>query len=325
MFESLARAAYSLLLWLGTPVYLARLWWRGGAEPQYRVALWQRLGYGSTRTPGRVWLHAVSLGETLAAAPLIEALRKQSPDTKILLTHSTATGFAAGTKLLRKGDGQTWFPYDSKGAVKRFLRQHQPAVGVMMETEIWPNLMHAAHKQSLPVVLANARLSDKSSAKGKRLGVLMRPAAALFAAVLAQTDADADRLKSNGAANVSVKGNLKFDITPKADLLEQGKAWRQQLGRPVVLAAVTREGEEEPLLKAWAALPAPRPLLLVVPRHPQRFNEVAEQVAEATLSCARRSAWGNSVPEDVHNADVWLGDSMGEMALYYGMADVAMP
>jgi 3-deoxy-D-manno-octulosonic-acid transferase len=320
----LVRALYSLVLRLATPLYLARLWWRGRAEPQYRVGLAQRLGYGSTRTPGRLWLHAVSLGETLAAAPLIDALRQQNPKVKILLTHSTATGFAAGTKLLRSGDGQTWLPYDTPSAVRRFLRQHQPAAGVMMETEIWPNVMHGAEQAGVPMVLANARLSAKSSAKGQRYGVLMRPAAASFSAVLAQTEADAERLRSAGAPNVQVVGNLKFDITPKAELLAQGKAWRQLLGRPVLLSAVSREGEEEPLLQAFAALAAPRPLLLIVPRHPQRFNDVAELISQAQLQAVRRSSWGSTPPPEALLADVWLGDSMGEMPLYYGCADVAL-
>ena len=282
--------------------------------------------------PGRLWLHAVSLGETLAAAPLIDALRAQHPGLRLLLTHSTATGREAGAKLRCEGDAQAWLPYDTPGAVRRFLRTHQPALGVVMETEIWPNLLQGAQVAGVPMVLANARLSARSAAKGRRLAALMHPALALFTQVLAQTDADARRLREAGAPDVQVMGNLKFDITPKADLLARGQAWREALARPVVLGAVTREGEEAPLLAAWAAAasqqasgPAqPRPLLLLVPRHPQRFDEVAALATQAGLSLQRRSAWADTPPLQAAAVDVWLGDSLGEMALYYALADVAL-
>jgi 3-deoxy-D-manno-octulosonic-acid transferase len=174
------------------------------------------------------------------------------------------------------------------------------------------------------MLLANARLSEKSLAKGERLRALMRPAAATVARVFAQTDADAQRLRLAGAADVAVCGNLKFDVAPDPQLLSRGREWRRQLARAVVLAAVTRDGEELPLLQRWSALPAPRPLLIVVPRHPQRFDAVAELVAGCGFALLRRSAWGESPPGDAGLADVWLGDSMGEMPLYYAAADVAL-
>ncbi|MEN9630003.1 MAG: hypothetical protein RJA10_3231, partial [Pseudomonadota bacterium] len=201
MREALARGAYSLLLRLATPAYFARLAWRSRAEADYGRWWGERLGFGAEAVaPGRLWLHAVSLGETRAAAPLIDALRAQRPGLRLLLTHGTATGREAGAALLqavagRVGahaeDRQAWLPYDTPGAVRRFLRWQRPSVGVLMETELWPALMHAAERQGLPVVLANARLSARSARKGERLRALLHPAAARLSRVLAQTAADA--------------------------------------------------------------------------------------------------------------------------------------
>lgn len=325
MSHWLARFAYSTLLRALTPAYLLRLWWRGRREPVYRHALAQRLGFGySPATPGALWLHAVSLGETRAAAALIDALRLQRPGLRLLLTHGTATGRAAGQALLREGDAQTWLPWDTPGATRRFLRHHRPAAGVLMETEIWPNLLLQARSAKVPMVLANARLSEKSQAKGERIRALIRPAAQTLARVLAQTEADARRLRDAGARQVLVCGNLKFDLSPNPKLLARGLQWRQLLARPVVLAAVTREGEELPLLQCWAALDAPRPLLLLVPRHPQRFDAVAEMVVDFGFTLQRRSQWAAMPPAEAGSADVWLGDSIGEMPLYYASADVAL-
>jgi 3-deoxy-D-manno-octulosonic-acid transferase len=326
MSGALARTAYSWLLRLGTPLYLARLWWRGRKEPLYRAHLSERLGgFDGTRDEGRVWVHAVSLGETRAAGALIQALRRQRPEMRLLLTHGTATGRAAGVELLRAGDDQAWLPDDTPGAVRRFVRHHQPALGVLMETEVWPNLLHGARAAGVPMVLANARLSGRSAAKGRRLAVLMHPAIACFTQVLAQTEADAARLRASGAQQVQVLGNLKFDMTPKPELLALGQAWGRAAGRPVALAAVTREGEEAPLLQAWRALPAPRPLLWVVPRHPQRFDEVAALVGQAGFTLSRRSAWASNTPSSADaEADVWLGDTLGEMPAFYAAAGVAL-
>ncbi len=325
MNHALARAGYSLLLRLLTPAYLARLWWRGAREPLYRSAWHERLGYfRGVALPGRLWVHAVSLGETRAAAPLIDALRHSRPGLKLLLTHGTATGREAGRALLQDGDVQAWLPYDTPGAVRRFLRRHRPAVGVLMETEVWPNLLIAARESGVPMVLANARLSEKSLAKGRRVQALLRPTLGALTATLAQTEADARRLRLSGVPAVQVSGNLKFDMTPNPGLLSRGQAWREALARPVVLAAVTREGEEAGLLAAWAGLPVPRPLLLLVPRHPQRFDEVAALAAGAFPIALRRSAWTGLPPPSAAQADVWIGDSIGEMPLYYGMADAAL-
>ena len=328
--SQLARLAYSTLLRLATPIYLARLWWRGAREPAYRQNWAQRLGFGSGPLPaaGRLWVHAVSLGETRAAAPLLDALRLQHPGLRLLLTHGTATGLEAGQPLLHLGDAQSWLPYDTPGAVRRFLQHHRPAAGVLMETEIWPNLLFEARAAGLPMVLANARLSQRSQRKGQHLAALMHPALACFTQVLAQTEADAQRLRTSGAHNVQVMGNLKFDMAPPPEQLARGQAWATALQRPVVMAAATREGEEAPLLAAWVetmrSVPSARPLLLLVPRHPQRFDEVAALVQQAGLTLARRSSWAADPPFAATHADVWLGDSLGEMPLYYAAAQVAL-
>jgi len=324
--ETLARVAYSTLLWLLQPAYLLRLWWRGRVEPLYRHALAERFGfYGSQPSAGWVWLHAVSLGETRAAAALIDALRIARPGMKLLLTHGTATGREAGTELLRDGDVQTWLPLDTPAATRRFFVHFSPAIVVLMETEIWPNLLRAAHARRVPVVLANARLSRKSFAQGQRFAALLRPAARKVTLVLAQTADDAQRIVDSGAPLVEVSGNLKFDMTPDPALLLQGRAWRAMTERDVLLAASTREGEEAMLLAAWARLSREsRPLLLIVPRHPQRFDEVASLVRSAGLSLLRRSSWDRMPPPDAPQADVWLGDSMREMALYYATARAAL-
>ncbi|MBA3623942.1 MAG: 3-deoxy-D-manno-octulosonic acid transferase [Methylibium sp.] len=322
-----ARALYSALLVALSPLYRLRLWWRGRAEPLYREAVAERFGRyrDNEGKPGSVWIHAVSLGETRATAALIEALRQARPGVRVLLTHGTATGREAGRELLRSGDRQTWLPYDTPGAVKRFYRHWQPAVGVLMETEVWPNLLHGAQAAAVPVLLANARLSERSLARGRRWDMLLRPAFAALSRVLAQTEADADRLIAAGARQVEAMGNVKFDAAPDALLLVRGATWARASRLPLVLAASTREGEEAPLLDAWAALPQPRPRLLLVPRHPQRFDEVAALVERSGLPLSRRSTWPGGAPDaQAQAAAVWLGDSMGELPAYYACASVAL-
>lgn len=333
----LARQAYSLVLRLGAPAYLWRVWSRGREEPDYRAHWPERLGcYRKSAAPasdrnqagGWVWVHAVSLGEARAAAPLIAAMRMQRPGLRLLLTHTTATGREAGRALLQPGDAQSWLPYDTPGAVRRFLRHFRPSVGVLMETEVWPNLLHEARQAHVPMVLANARLSPKSLRQGQRFAALLRPAARSLRLTLAQTEDDAQRLRAMGAHPVHVCGNLKFDMAPSPELLAQGRHWRDADGRPLCLAASTREGEEAGLLDALLAAPKttlnPRPRLLIVPRHPQRFDEVAALVLQRGLSLSRRSTWPDQQPDAAAlNADVWLGDSMGEMPAYYAAAAVA--
>ncbi len=331
MSERLANALYQALLALLLPLYVLRLWRRGRAEPRYRYALGERFGYyAQPADPGAVWIHAVSLGETRAAAALIAALRSERPGLRLLLTHGTATGREAGRALLQPGDCQAWLPYDTAACVRRFLRHFRPSLGVLMETEVWPRLLRAAAEQRVPVLLANARLSDKSLRKGQRVSALLQPAFSRLAVSLAQTNADAQRLRLAGAGDVVVCGNLKFDMTPNLLQLDQGKRWRIELGRPVVLAASSRDGEEAPLIDAWRGALARRrygsgaPLLLIVPRHPQRFDEVARLLAATGLPLARRSDWSAAPGEGARTAAYWLGDSLGEMAQYYAVADIAL-
>ena len=326
LLESVVRGLYALVLRLATPIYFWRLWQRGKREPGYRFRMGERLGFYSGRRPrpGAIWLHAVSLGETRAALPLIEALRALQPEMRLLLTHGTATGRTAGRKLLHDLDGQVWLPYDTPGAMRRFLRQFQPCVGVVMETELWPNLMREVQKASVPIVMANARLSERSAHRGKRFAALMHPAAARLSLALAQTVDDAQRLRDAGVPLAMVCGNLKFDVAPPTRLANLGVQWRQGLNRAVVVAASTREGEEGPLLAAWTSQPTPRPLLVLVPRHPQRFEEVVALVRMQALTLMCRSEWDDCPPPAASEMDVWVGDSMGEMALYYACADVAL-
>lgn len=325
MIERLCGWAYACLLRLLTPLYLLRLWRRGAKEPLYRQAMAERLGaFAGSTAPGRLWIHAVSLGETRAASALIDALRAREPSLKLLLTHSTATGRDAGAALLRDGDAQAWLPYDTPGAVRRFLRHWQPRLGVLMETEVWPTLQWEAERAHVPMVLANARLSEKSLRQGLRFASLMRPAARRMTLALAQTEADATRIRTIGTARVEVAGNLKYDIAVDPALIARGQAWAAQLGRPVLMLAVSREGEEAALLAEWGKLPAARPLLAIVPRHPQRFDEIAALIEATGQKLARRSGWGDEPTQEALQADVWLGDSMREMPLYYGLASVAL-
>ena len=325
----LVRAAYSLLLRSAMPLYALRLLWRSRREPLYASHLGERFGfYRRASVPGALWIHAVSLGETRAAAPLIDALRRAVPALRIVLTHGTATGRGAGAALLRAGDAQAWLPWDTPGAARRFIAHFQPAAGVLVETEVWPNLLAAARAKALPMLLVNARMSERSRRRGRRGDALMRPAFASLSAVLAQSDASALRLREAGARAVHVLGNLKYDITPEPALLALGRRWKSGLDRPVVMAAQTRDGEEAALLAAWRASTSPRPLLLIVPRHPQRFDAVAELVVAAGFSLARRSAWtaspGDAPDAAMRAAEVWLGDSMLELPAYYALADVTL-
>ena len=330
MRSRLAHALYSLTLRALSPVYVLRLLVRSGQEPAYRKRIRERFGLYRRKLPRasqlrpHVWLHAVSMGETRAAKPLVRELRERVPGMRLVLTCSTATGVEAGRELLHEGDVQTWLPFDTPGATRRFLERFAPAVGVIMETEVWPNLLHEAKCANVPMVLANARLSERSLERGRRFDAVIRPAVATFARVLAQSIPDAQRLREAGAAPVEVCGNLKFDISPPPKMLALGLSWRTSHRRETILLASSREGEEPMLLDAWMRLRAPRPLVLIVPRHPQRFGDVAGMVRSRGLRFARRSQWGDRPqPQDL-DVDVWLGDSMGEMPIYYASADVCL-
>lgn len=316
---------YSLLWWLALPLVLGRLWWRGRKEPGYRAHLGERLGfYGPRPVPGlTIMVHAVSVGETRAAEPLVEALLARWPGCRILLTHMTPTGRATGQALFKKhGERviQSYLPYDTGFMVGRFLHHFAPRICILMETEVWPNLIAACGAYGIPVALVNARLSERSLRRGRRFGGLMMEAARGITVVAAQTGADAGRIASLGAPDVAVTGSIKFDVVPPQAALDTGAMLRARLmGRPVLLCASTREGEEALILDAWGRMQRPAGmLLLLVPRHPQRFDEVARIVEERGFTLARRSG----LPAQVES-DVLLGDSMGEMFAYYAACDCA--
>jgi 3-deoxy-D-manno-octulosonic-acid transferase len=326
------RLLYTLLMWAAQPLLRAKLRRRGAQEPGYLHAMPERFGHYTQACPEggpRVWVHAVSLGETRAAAILIDALRQAAPEVRIVLTHGTATGRAAGEAILREGDVQVWQPWDTPAVVQRFVQHFQPDLGVLIETEVWPNWVAQCRAAGLPLVLVNARLSDKSLRQALRLRPLAAPAYRGLQAVYAQSDADRARLQQLGANVPGVFGNLKFDARPDPAQLAQALVWQKRLQRPVVLLASSREGEEEMWLDTLQAMhsidPGDAVHWLVVPRHPQRFDEVAQLLAARGWQVSRRSQWGDQGPVEHDDAPtLWLGDSLGEMALYYHLADVAL-
>jgi 3-deoxy-D-manno-octulosonic-acid transferase len=329
-----ARAVYTAVVWLAMPLAALYLLWRSRRQPDYRAHWGERFGWARFERRSHeyplIWVHAVSVGETRAAAPLIAALAERYPRHRFLLTHMTPTGRASGRELAARWPGrieQLYLPYDLPFAVRRFLAAFAPVVGLGMETETWPNLLAAAKAARVPMVLVNARLSERSLAKARWAPSLIRETAGCFSQVLAQSQADAARLREVGAGSVTVVGNLKFDYTPDPQLVQRGAAFKQSAAqRSVLLFASTREGEEELLLTALErarGFADAAPIVLFVPRHPQRFDEVARAIEARGRPVVRRSettAW--SVVNAAVDA-VWLGDSMGEMAMYYASADVA--
>ena len=378
---------YSLLMWLVQPLVRLKLRRRAVTEPLYGQNLDERFGryaIAPQTDTQLIWIHAVSLGETRAAALLMEQMRKDQPGTRFLLTNGTATGRAEGQKLLQSGDVQVWQPWDSAAVVRQFLRHFKPRIGILMETELWPNLIALARAQGVPMVLANARLSEKSFLQTQRFAWLAQPTYQALSAVWAQTAADAQRLKQVGAKYGAVFGNLKFDATPDAAQWAAGRALRQHIGRPVLLFASSRDGEEVKFLNVigkssllFSQIPDKFDIknivinknnnannlqidnlnvfnlaqIVIVPRHPQRFEEVAQKIQTYGWALQRRSQSvhgfdGARQVDDVQAGDkapndqlaenqatqnpsqaepvVWLGDSLGEMAFYYGLADVAL-
>lgn len=320
------RWLYSLLFYLLTPLLLLYLWRRGARQPAYRSGWAQRFGYyrEGIRQPV-IWLHAVSVGETRAAAPLVEALLARYPQHRILLTQMTPTGRETAQALFGERVSVAYLPYDQPAAVARFFRHFRPALGVLLETELWPNLLHGAAAAGVPLFLLNARLSEKSLRGYLRLQALIAPALRRLHLIAAQHADDAARLAQLAQvplASIAVMGNMKFDFSLPVAAIEQGKRWRTALARarPVLVAGCTREGEELLLLNALGELPE-TVLLVLVPRHPQRFDDVAGLLAERHIPCLRRSAWDETSPAP--GLRVLLGDSLGELAAYYAMGDVA--
>ena len=324
------RGGYTLALRALAPLLWLFMWRRARRTPgQWDILGRARFGHVPAevlRDDAPVWVHAVSLGETRAAQPLIQALLDAG--LPLLLTHMTATGRAEGARLFEAAIArgqlrQTWLPYDFPEAAERFLAATRPRCGLIVEREIWPNVLAAARAAGVPMALVNGRFSPGSLRRARRQGEVMREALAGLDRVLVQTEEDGARLAEAGAAHINVTGNLKFDVSLPAAQLDAGRQWRAACGRPVIAIASTREGEDAPFAAAIAAAraQAPRALFLLIPRHPHRFDEAARHLADAGLSVARRSQ-RPGVPDAA--VDVVLGDSLGEMPFYYACADVAI-
>lgn len=313
---------YALLRSAMLPFVPLRLLWRSRREPEYRRHWSERFGRYAPRPSGPIiWIHAVSLGETHASAPLVRLLREKYPGASILTTHMTPTGRAASKRLFGSGTLRSYLPYDYRFAVRAFLSHFRPAIGILMETELWPVLLAESRRADVPLALVNARMSDRSSRGYRRVPRLASRMLGSLSVLAAQTEADAQRLRALGSAEPAVCGNLKFDVDVPDVMLTLGARLRRAFGpqRPVWLAASTRDGEETQVLDAFARCAVPNALLVIVPRHPQRFDEVAGLVRERGLRYQRRSENAPIRPE----TQVVLGDSMGEMFAYYAACDVA--
>jgi 3-deoxy-D-manno-octulosonic-acid transferase len=329
-------AVYQLLWHLLLPLAFLRLAWRTRHSSDYLNHFTERLGfaYGKTIIQGSVWIHAVSVGETRAAQPLVEAYLERGET--VLLTHMTLNGRRTGTVLFAKAIAagqlrQVYLPYDLCWSVANFIRAFKPKFGLFMETEAWPTIVFYCAEIRLPLFLVNARLSERSARRVNRFGKAGRSLFQAFSGILAQTQFDADRYRSLGVKNVEIVGNLKFDVPLDPSLVQQGKSWKQELHanqRLMVCAASTRDGEEAIILQAWKDLLLSNtfdvaPLLCLVPRHPERFSEVADQIRDTGLKFLCRTEWMEA-PKGDANVDVILGDSMGEMPMYYSAADLVL-
>lgn len=319
------RLLYTPLLYLLLPLVLARLLWRRIKSPAYGKRWGERLGFFSAQpAPGGIWIHAVSVGEVQAIEPLVRHLQNTSPQLPIIISTSTPTGSERVRLLFHEGVFHVYYPYDLPLAIKRFLDKIQPRLLVMVETEIWPNMLQRCSAKNIPTLLANGRLSARSARRYGYLGSFFRQVFAQISAIAAQSEADARRFVALGVprSRVRVTGSIKFDMRIPASVQEQTQAVRRIWGdRPVWVAASTHEGEEEQVLAAHRAIleQIPAALLVLVPRHPERFERVAALVLRQGFSLVRRS----SEQPCGHQTQVFLGDTMGELPVFLGAADVA--
>ena len=318
----MTHALYRLLMWLLVPWALVRLALRARRQPAYLTNVAERFGfYTQQATRPIIWIHAVSVGETRAAEPLIRQLNERHPDRQILLTNMTPTGRETAQALFGEDVLHCYLPYDLTPAVDRFLSHFRPQAAIVMETELWPTLVARCSRRGIPVHLVNARLSARSAARYARFSGLTRDLLGALNIVCAQTARDAERFRQLGAPRVEVTGNLKFDRTAPEDQLKLGATLRDRFGheRHVFLAASTREGEESMVLDAIAKVADAALLTVIVPRHPQRFDAVADLLDRAGVAFQRRSE-----NRPIATATrVVLGDSMGEMFAYYAACDIA--
>jgi 3-deoxy-D-manno-octulosonic-acid transferase len=324
---TLLRAIYSVVTYVALPLLLLRLWWRGREHPGYRVRIGERLGLidASCLSRGAVWIHAVSVGETQAAAPIVEGLLDGAAPDRVLLTNTTPTGAEHAKRLFGDRIARTYFPFDTPDAVGRFLDRAQPRALVLIETELWPNLLHACAARDIPVLLVNARLSGRSHRRYARLRPLVSPMLQQVRAAAVQSADDAARLIDLGLrpAAVTVTGSLKFDLAVPSDIEERVASRRADCAapRPIWIAASTHAGEEASVIAAHRLLLREQPsaLLLLAPRHPTRAAEVAALVERVGLSCSRRSRDEVCSPQ----TGVYLIDTLGELLPFYAVAEVA--
>ncbi len=327
MHAAALRCIYTIALYLALPFFVLRLWWQGRSQPGYRLRIGERFGLAPARADAMplIWLHAVSVGEVQASMPLVMGLRRRLPACRLLVTTTTATGAAHARRLFGEEVAHAWFPYDTPDVVARFVRRTRPALLILMETELWPNLLRACARRRIPSVLVNARLSERSLRRYARARPLVAAMLGDLAGLAAQTDADAERFRALGMppGRVRVTGSLKFDVGSPDGLAARIVACRRDCGegRPVWIAASTHEGEEEQVLAAHARVCAevPSTLLVLAPRHPVRARQIAELIERHGFSCRRRSA--GEVCEA--GTQVYLVDTLGELIPFYGAADAA--
>jgi len=320
------RGLYGLLTYLLTPVLLAYLFWRSRSNPGYRQRIGERFGLGiPLQSQPSIWVHAASVGEVQAAAALVRLLLERYEDVPLVVTTMTPTGSVQVQKLFGDAVAHSYLPFDQPAAVRRFLERARPRLALIMETELWPSLFYECDRRSIPLVLASARVSTKSVQGYRRLPGLFRETLSHGVYVAAQTQADAARFRELGVGKerVHVTGNIKFDFRLPDDVGQRGREFRRLHApdRPVWIAASTHEGEEQAVLHAHQAVLATHPdaLLLWVPRHPERFGVVAEQLERAGMPFVTRSSGAICSTQ----SQVLLGDSMGELTMFYAAADVA--
>lgn len=320
------RIIYTLFFYCLLPFIFVRLYYKSRKNPAYRKRLSERLGFfKAPAKTGGIWIHTVSVGETIAAMPLIHALKKNFPQYPLVMTCMTATGSERIMALMGDSAFHVYMPYDTPGAIKRFLGKTKPSLLILMETELWPNYLHYCKQAHIPVLLANARLSERSFQGYRRINFLSKDMIKNLSMIAAQAIPDADRFMKLGATKeqITVTGSIKFDISIPETIKEQAQQLRLQLGnnRPIWIAASTHDTEEELILKAFAKIREVMPitLLVLVPRHLERFDKVATLTQQAGYKIARRSKQ-EPVTEET---DIYLGDTIGELLLLYGVCDVA--
>jgi 3-deoxy-D-manno-octulosonic-acid transferase len=322
----MARILYTILYYAITPFIFIRLKRRAKQAPAYSKRWGERLGYfPPPEKTGGFWVHAVSMGETIAIAPLVRKIQQAYPDLPVTITTMTPTGSAQVKALFGESVFHVYVPYDTPGAVQRFLDKVRPTLCLIVETELWPNLIHYSHQRQIPIIIANARLSEKSAKGYASLSRLTREMLNKIAVVAAQGSVDGERFVSLGLSRdkLEITGNVKFDLHVSDELRQKSAQLRSAWGeeRPVWIAASTHDGEDELILDAFAQIRPQRPdlLLAIVPRHPERFDRVANLCRARNFTVARRS---RNEPVNV-DTDIMLGDTMGELLALYGASDVA--